>query len=283
MLQHPMSPEKRQPSDSAGGFTPPPRSALRRSQGHSGIKQSAPSGSGQRSGTGPGLRCKQSTSALSAPRRPVPDTEPQHHNLPAAASCRSGVPQPVLAGASSCDNCMPFDDLCAEHRLVSDNAKASELQKENCELRALAQKLREQLAGSEQRERWYRSTAEDLLATGEGSASDAEEPRCRESPHESLSVEDAIALESLHRRADHALQEAALVPASRVRRHLISPPGVPSEVGDDQSKLPGQRGLLYEEIAAHHLPARDYEFSSAVQAEADGVIDWAMPPRNLWA
>lgn len=203
--------------------------------------------------------------------------------MPTAASCGAGVPELVLVGTKSCESAMPSTDLSAQQHQVSDCAMAFELQKENCELRALAQKLREQLAGSERRERWYRSTAEELLAIGEGSTSDAEEPRCRESPHESLTAEDEIALESLHRRADHALEEAALVSSSRARRHPIPPPRVPSEVGDDQSKLPGQRGLFYGEIASDHLPADDYEFSLAVEAELDGAIDWAMPPRNLWA
>lgn len=90
-------------------------------------------------------------------------------------------------------------------RQQSERGMASKLRKENEELWALAEKLKQQLAAAERRERWYQSTAQELLAIDQDETSDAEELRCEESLQ--LCRDDALELESLHRRADRAMLE----------------------------------------------------------------------------
>merc|ERR1719218_248338 len=93
----------------------------------------------------------------------------------------------------------------------------ADLEKENSELHALAQRLQAQLAVSEQRELWYRSTAEQLEAGGRMHPPPRGERRSEESPNDDLSVVDALALETPHRRADRALLQAAAPPARAMR------------------------------------------------------------------
>lgn len=225
-------------------FTPPTRAALRQTQMQSGSKQRMPAGRG--------------ASWQEAKGKPwMPQRSPMEADSLGlqALDTRDADDDSVVADLFQAS---AADSYQLERSVVAD------LEKENSELHTLAQRLQAQLAVSEQRERWYRSTAEELEAGGRLHPP----PRSEESPNDDLSVVDALALETLHRRADRALLQAAAPPARAMRERPLSAGkaavrarmGAPAIHRPAYAGLP-PRSLLQEEdtlpTAAHHNFQRD--------------------------
>lgn len=171
---------------SASSFTPPSRSTLWHLQAQSGAKQAAPAGGGRRSNAGP--RSKSSSSGPTPSRQSLrcalseasENVSAPHGSLSGLATCElsgwstESLEQEAAHWAAAADDWL--HDICGPATAQqSDRTMASELRKENEELRALAEKLSEQLFAVERRERWYQSTAHDLLAAEPGTASEAED------------------------------------------------------------------------------------------------------------
>lgn len=206
----------------ASSFTPPNRSSLRPLQGQSGAKHAASRVSGRRSDVGSRLKTADSTSI----QRPVAGRVQR-----APGSSTPGAPHTALLedpqGWRALSEFLdpdawqgPAPGSCQQD--VPTSATSHEMEQENSTLRALAEKLREQLAAAERREQWYQSTAHELMATGQSSASDAEESGCEGSAR--LSRSQALELESLHRLADRALHEDLnlhAIPDCRARREHV--------------------------------------------------------------
>jgi len=284
-------------ASNALSFTPPSRSTLRYLQGQSGAKQSAPSGGGPRSRTGP--RSKSSTCASGAPKRPQTGVAASELKAASPGSPARLGPQRRLFGAGRPEISAPLTESsgvrdtalpewsyldarldshatdmppemppaspwrpasglessdgvwsAAEQSQLSERGLASELQKENDALRALAGRLTEQLATSEWKARVYQSTAKELLASEKMVASETEEDsRCEdeEPPQDDFSAEETLELESLHRLADRALERDQVVfaPLAASKHQLSLPFRTAEEASSNQCKFFGERGLLY--------------------------------------
>lgn len=281
----------------ATSFTPPARSTLRHLQGHSGAKQPAPPRNARKSNAAP--RSKSSSSAAEVSRRPL---APRASGGKSANAPRQSQPVPASwHHHQSVDPASPPQHAAAlgESAEAAEQVTTSELQKENSELRALAQRLSEKLAAAERRERWYQSSAQELQAAGQGSPSDGEESDLEGS--ELLSPQQARELESLHRLADRAMEDV-LAPRQGVvsGRHLIqlraSPLRVASEVGGIYSKSFEQHELFHREQQANdqYLPEHSFHYNHAEgadfdaeasddQGEADEAAHWSLPPRTIWS
>lgn len=224
----------------AASFTPPPRRISRPSQKHSGAKVSAPAAGGRKPGAG--TRSKSTGASSAAARRPALGPGGQS---PEAAASAAGAP--------------------------SERATASELQKENSALRALAARLKEKLAAAERRERWYQSTAQELLAAEQGAASGRVESqggdwvRWYDSHFDGSFHEGDHDLAPLHELAD------------QTRAQEIN------ETASEHGKLLGQCDLFLEDPARRYSPEdfEDHGLKSEERGDAGDAISWAMPPRRL--
>jgi len=280
-------------------FTPPVRSTLRHLQGHSGAKQPAPARNARKNNAAP--RSKSSSSVAEVSRRPL---APRASGGKSANAPRQSQPVPASwHHHQSVDPVSPPQHPAASGDSVKeagDHVTTFELQKENGELRALAQRLSEKLAAAERRERWYQSSAQELQAAGQGSPSDGEESDCEGS--ELLSPQQARELESLHRLADRAMEDVlaprqAFVSGHHLNQQRASPLRVASELGGIYSKSFGQHDLFHREQQANeqHSPEHSFHYNHAEgadfdaqasddqQPEADDAAHWSLPPRTIWS
>jgi hypothetical protein len=188
-------------------------------------------------------------------------------------------------------------DAVASDRQQCEQAMASELQKENCELRKLAQRLQEQLAAAEQRELGYQRSAEELLARKVGVACDSDLQRCEEA--EQLSPQQALELEALHELADGAMMEeiggdtevscrmSSL--STKVQELTVKMQAYQQQVsaelerGGVHCKSVGPSDLHEEQHSSHRrgLASDECRFHPSEGIETDD-IQWAMPPRKIW-